>query len=267
MTKPEYNFEQIEAYLLGKLSLKELEAFQRELEQNEELSQEVEYYRFIVDQVKRLNEREYVRGLVSEVLEEEEEGKKVVPLRKDKGNWKIWGGIAVAASIVLIVAIYLIPSKRLEIHEPGYKLLTQEELSNWVTSGAAENVKEQTVQLYNDEKYKEAYQLVDSLSKVGSDSLDFEVRLIKGLLLAQQDKRSQALVEWNFVLEGEYGNDQKCRVARVLFWTQFQEGELEGLKTLHEKWDYIDDCPNIDPKEKETIKMVLSHPSQLLKKK
>lgn len=193
----------IEQYVSGELTGQERIAFEKKMQEDPMLAQEVDLYRSIGQEIRDMGQaheqeqalRNNLQALNKEYFQEQ------APVVKMKRVWWIAGAAAAAAAILLFV-IKPFSAEKFS-NEKLFSYYTEDvaELSPGQRGGADDSLLARVATLYNKQEYSEAIPLLETL--INRHPADNELLLAKGISQLKINQPDSALVVFNSLINGQ----------------------------------------------------------------
>ena len=216
-------YEHIEQYLKGELEKAQQEAFEKEIQADDQLAAQVEFYRQAMESVALGVKREQESADLSETLNSL--GSKYFHEKPSSSRplW-LWMG-SIAAVIVLLVGVYF-GIFRPPLHERLYHEFVSHEDLPVMLSSSPEAEGKAGIQLFNQGEYAEALPHLETLYQQKSE--DFRVLNAIGICQLELGQFGEAQASFTQLIESsEIFRDQGQWYLALVY---LKQGELEKCK-------------------------------------
>jgi tetratricopeptide (TPR) repeat protein len=199
----EFNYEIIDQYLAGELSGENLADFEKQMQANPALANEVRLYKAMGDGIKKMTQQNQSKEDLHrniEAFNKEYFRPQAAPVVRIKKIWWLGAAAAVAAIVLLVVRPFALEKFNNEKLFAHYSAKT-DELSIIKRGGKDDTTVIKAAELYNSKQYKEALPLLEKLVTVYPDDKDLIVA--KGVSLLKTGNAGAAITIFNEIITVE----------------------------------------------------------------
>lgn len=222
----EYLKEQIEDYLRGRLSQKEHEAFEKALENDQDLQKELAYVKLTIQGAKKSG-RDDLKNRLKRIQKEYEGGNKEIIETKKISLWPKWIGIAASVLLIITAGIFFLGKDELNTQRAFNEYYEAAPLRLATRDLDTEKTIVQLNEYYTNKDYNDALPYFQKLLAI--DSMNARMQLGIGICYLELDQLKSARNHFLSIIKA-----QDFRLQHQANWymalSYLKEGKLDDAK-------------------------------------